>query len=418
MKTTNKMPWRIILLILAGESIFLLPFVLARVFRPTFLAVFELTNVELGGCFSLYGIVALVSYLFGGSIADRFEARKLMAVALCLTAFGGYYMATLPSIDNLQALYAYWGFTTIFLFWSAMIKATRAWGGTLHQGRAFGFLEGGRGFVAASLGVIGVWIFASFLPPSNTDTGIFERKEAFQWVIISGASFCLLMGGLVYFFLGDTQKDTANRRASSLGNIRMALNIPAVRYLMVIVLSAYIGYKVTDVFSLFAAEVMHYSELDAAKVGSYQMYLRPFVCLLMGVLADRFQNSRVLTWAFLMMFLGALFFASGWVNHTNNGLFIFTLLLTATGTYALRAVYFAAMQEGQIPFEVTGTAVGLISVVGYTPDIFVGPVMGFFLDGSEGIWGHQQLFIFLAFFGLVGAVTAYLFRKKAVDSVA
>ena len=38
----------ITLLILSGELIFLLPYVLARVFRPTFLEVFNLTNLQLG----------------------------------------------------------------------------------------------------------------------------------------------------------------------------------------------------------------------------------------------------------------------------------------------------------------------------------------------------------------------------------
>ena len=51
---------------LAAESIYILPYVLARVFRPTFLDVFNLTNLELGGLFSIYGIVAFFSYLFGG----------------------------------------------------------------------------------------------------------------------------------------------------------------------------------------------------------------------------------------------------------------------------------------------------------------------------------------------------------------
>ena len=56
----------IILLILSGECIYILPYVLARVFRPTFLDVFNLTNFELGSLFTVYGIVAIFSYIFGG----------------------------------------------------------------------------------------------------------------------------------------------------------------------------------------------------------------------------------------------------------------------------------------------------------------------------------------------------------------
>ncbi|MFN7929551.1 MAG: hypothetical protein U0Y68_16710 [Blastocatellia bacterium] len=76
----------LITLMLAGESVFLLPFILARIFRPTLLDVLGLTNLQLGAAYSLYGVLALVSYFFGGPLADRFAARRLMAVALAATA--------------------------------------------------------------------------------------------------------------------------------------------------------------------------------------------------------------------------------------------------------------------------------------------------------------------------------------------
>ena len=138
----TKAPWYFLLLIiLAGESVFILPFVLARVFRPTVLEVLQLSNLELGLCYSVYGIVAMLSYPFGGPLADKFQPRKLIAVALWLTALGGFVYATFPSYTVLKVLYGYWGFTTIFLFWAPMIKATRVWGGTNSQGKAFGFLD-------------------------------------------------------------------------------------------------------------------------------------------------------------------------------------------------------------------------------------------------------------------------------------
>ena len=83
-------------LIVAGESVFLLPFVLARVFRPTLLDVFGLTNLELGTAYSVYGIVAMAAYFFGGPLADKFRARTMLAVALTSTAAGGLVMMTVP----------------------------------------------------------------------------------------------------------------------------------------------------------------------------------------------------------------------------------------------------------------------------------------------------------------------------------
>ncbi len=79
----RKAPWYFLfLLILAGESVFILPFVIARVFRPTVLDAFALDNFQLGICFSIYGIVALLSYLFGGPLADKYPPGKLIATAL------------------------------------------------------------------------------------------------------------------------------------------------------------------------------------------------------------------------------------------------------------------------------------------------------------------------------------------------
>ena len=154
----------LMILMVTGEIVFLLPFVVARIFRPTFLKVFEINNLELGSAFSIYGIIAMISYVVGGPIADRFSPRKLMSFSLLLTAVGGVFMASIPNIFGLTMLYAFWGMSTILLYWSASIKAIRAYGGNHTQGIAFGLVDGGRGFIAAILASISVWVFSAFLP--------------------------------------------------------------------------------------------------------------------------------------------------------------------------------------------------------------------------------------------------------------
>ena len=87
----------ITLLILSGELIYLLPYVLPRIFRPTFLEVFNLNNLQLGSLFSVYGIVAILSYLYGGVLSDKFQPKILIATSLFFTAFGGLVLSTYPS---------------------------------------------------------------------------------------------------------------------------------------------------------------------------------------------------------------------------------------------------------------------------------------------------------------------------------
>ena len=130
-------------LVAAGEIVFGLPFHTARFFRPTLLEVFNFTNTQLGDLFAIYGITAMVSYFPGGALADRFPARSLLTASLFATGVGGLFMAAIPPAMPMGLLYGFWGITTIFLFWGALIRATREWGGESTQGLAFGILEGG-----------------------------------------------------------------------------------------------------------------------------------------------------------------------------------------------------------------------------------------------------------------------------------
>ena len=403
--------YRLLLLILAGEAIFLLPFVLSRIFRPTFLAVFALTNYQLGICFSIYGVVALLSYLYGGVLADVFSPRKLIASALFLTALGGLYLATFPNYFQLKLLFGYWGFTTIFLFWGAMIKATRVWGGDSQQGRAFGFLEGGRGLVAATLGAVGVFIFSLFLPETVESSSLLQRQQAFRYVILFTSALVFLIALMIFWGLHESEANADEKRLQKIkiSNVLEVMQYPAVRLLMLIVLCAYVGYKVTDVFSLYAAEIIQFNEVDAAKVGAFQMYLRPVVCGLVGILADKTKTSLWLIVGFLLMGLGAMLFVSGSITSAWPWLFILSMVVVLIGTYGLRSLYFSAFHEGKIPLAFTGTAVGVVSVLGYTPDIFMGPLMGILLDSFPGIKGHQLVFLVLAIFSALGCWAAYRF---------
>jgi hypothetical protein len=44
----------------------------------------------------------------------------------------------------------------------------------------------------------------------------------------------------------------------------------------------------------------------------------------------------------------------------------------------------------------------------------MGPLMGYLLDSSPGITGHQQVFGLLALFAIVGALTAIKFKKMTL----
>ncbi len=408
----NQPYYKLILLIAAGTSSFFLPFGLQRVFRPTFLDVFSLNNLELGLCFSVYGIVALFSYFFGGGLADRFKPNVLIASSLIFTAAGGFYMATYPSFLGLKTLYGYWGFTTIFLFWAAMIKATRIWGGSAKQLRAFAFLDGGRGLIAALLGSLGVAVFGSMLAEGIDTVNADGKRDAFRLVIQIISTIVLIVGILSLIFL--RSQDTGDKDISDkmgFAQLSEVLKIPSVWYLMVIILCAYFAYKVTDIASLYANEVMEYDEIQSANLATFLLFLRPVVGLAMGIFASSIKSTKFLILSFILVIGGSLLFASGINSPSSNALFLISVIILAVGTYSVRTLYFAVLQEGRIPLYLTGTAVGLISFIGYTPDIFAGPLMGVLLDDNPGEYGHQLVFLLLGAISVLGLIAAIGFGR-------
>ena len=394
---------------LAAESIYILPYVLARVFRPTFLDVFNLTNLELGGLFSIYGIVAFFSYLYGGVLADRYSPRKLLSISLIFTSIGGLIMMTYPSYLIMQLLFAYWGFTTVFIFWAPMLKATRAIGGIKMQGKTFSFLDGGRGVVASSIGLIGVLIFSVLITEDVSSLTLSEKQEVFKYVIGASSLIVFIIGIVVYAYLKIELKDD-----EKIGNIKSLLELAKLKSVWLIsfiILCAYMGYKITDVYSLYASEVMLFDEINAARVGALQQYLRPIVCISVAFFTDKNGNINNILIGFFVMMLGSILFASGLIKVSMNILFFISLIIVATGTYAIRGLYFSILKDGKIPYILSGTAIGLISIVGYSPDIFATPLYGYLLDNFPGIRGHQYVYLILFISSIVGIYVSLKFKK-------
>jgi len=404
----------LISLIISGEAVFLLPFVVARIFRPTFLQVFEVNNLQLGTAFSVYGVVAMLSYFAGGPIADRFSPRKLMVVSLMITAIGGVFMAQIPSVVGLTILYGFWGFSTILLYWAASVKAIRKFGGNHTQGKAFGLVDGGRGLVAAILASISVLLFDALLPNGADLASVDEMSTALSGIIFIFCGLIIISSVLVWiaFPNSDNQSDDSSyAQKLSLEGVKEVIKRRSVWLQSLILVCGYVAYKCTDDFSLYASDVFGYNDVNAAHIGTISFWIRPFAALSAGLLGDRFQHSKMISLCFIIIIIGSLVISTGHLTVGFEWFIILTIASTSAGIYGLRGLYFALFQESKMPLIYTGSAVGVISVIGYTPDVFMGPLMGYVLDSAPGVAGHQHLFAILAIFGLIGLITSLLYKR-------
>ncbi|MSR13346.1 MAG: MFS transporter [Gammaproteobacteria bacterium] len=391
-------------LIFAGEAIFSLPFHLARFFRPTMLEAFALSNARLGDVYAVYGITAMLAYFPGGALADLYSPRILLTGSLLATAAGGIWLASFPSAQSLAVLYGYWGLTTILLFWAALIRATREWGGLALQGRAFGVLDGGRGLVAATLASVAVTLLSANFVAGDSQM----NKASFALVIYFYTGITALAGVLCWWVI-PTASSPSSQRSISFTGLRTVLLAPRIWCQAAIVIAAYCGYKGLDYYTLYAQAALGLNDLEAATLMTQAAYLRPIAAVSAGLLADRLGAGRMVGGMFVMGALAYLALALG--SSGTAMIFYANLFVTIVCVYGLRGIYFALLEESGVPRAHTGTAVGVISVIGYTPDIFFAPIAGRLLDAAPRAGDYASVFILSALLFSVGALSAYALHR-------
>ena len=93
------------------------------------------------------------------------------------------------------------------------------------------------------------------------------------------------------------------------------------------------------------------------------------------------------------------------------------MVVTSVAVYGLRGVYFALLEEGAVPAVVTGTAVGLVSVLGYSPDVFFGVLAGWLIDSYPGVPGYRYFCFWMVGFAAVGLVASGFFTRRTNRSL-
>jgi hypothetical protein len=90
---------------------------------------------------------------------------------------------------------------------------------------------------------------------------------------------------------------------------------------------------------------------------------------------------------------------------------IVNMVVSCAAFFGLRGIYFALLEESGTPRELTGTAVGVICFVGFTPEIFMPLVTGWLIREARSsgnvLVGYDHMFwtlIVLSLFGLLAAV--------------
>jgi sugar phosphate permease len=393
-----------ILLCLSGSIIYWLPF-LSEIYYVPMQEAFGFSKTQIGVLLSAFGLVSLISYFPGGWLADRIAPRKLISIALAATAAGGFVFATFPSFEICVLLHALWGLTTGCIFWAALIKATRNWGSEKEQGRAFGILEGGRNFVDMVIATIAIAVFAI---RGGGDDALSEQ-------IILYALAALILAVIVWVVMEDQVTPGEGREARyaiTIADIGKVLKMPIVWLMSIIIMAAYSGYWGVVYFTPYATETFELGSVLGGAVGTAKLWIAALAAVIAGLIADRIGPAKAVLGAFVLMTSGFLVFALLPGKPSLLPLLLINVAIISSAVYGLRGIYFALLEQGSIPIAVTGTATGIISLIGYTPDIFVPTLGGMILDANPGAGGYQDFFLFVTTLSFIGLIAAFVVYRK------
>ena len=350
----------------------------------------------------IYGLVAIPAYLFGGPLADRFPARWLMSIALIATAAIGAVFLGEPSPTLLAVAYGGFGLSTILLFWSAMIRVTHQIGGPERRGLAFGVLDAGRGAVAAGL--------ATALAFGVADDG--QGGADLRTVVGVMIATVVVAAVVVALTIGDGHQ-ASDAAGFDVRQLRSVVGNVGLWRQGGVLLAAYVGYKSIDLFGVWAVEVAETSETDAARWTLAALWMRVPATLSVGWLSDFTDRRRWLAALFAgaaaALFVLAVLPGIGTGSASRSvGCVIaaVAVLSSAASIYAMRAVYFAMFDSLGVPAAAVGTAAGLVSMIGFLPDVFFLAVAGRIIDVMPDGVGVRWVLAGVAAMSLVGAALA------------
>lgn len=392
------------LLCLSGSIIYWLPFISETFYVPMQEA-FGFSKTQLGFLLATFGLVSLISYFPGGWLADRVLPRKLISFALLVTAAGGFVFSTTPSYEICIVLFGLWGVTTACIFWSAMIKATRSLASEAEQGRAFGFLEGGRNGSDMVFGAILLILFA------YRGAG----SDALSEQIFIYASFSLILAIVVWLVMKDEvvlENKSQESKTITAANIIEVLKLPMVWLLAIIIMTAYCGYWGAVFFTPYATEVFDLGSVLGAAVSNGKIWIAAIAAIIAGFIADKIGPAKAVLGSFVLMTVGYFIFALLPGSPSLLPLLLVNVVVIACAVYGLRGIYFSLLEQGGIPIALTGTATGIISAIGYTPDIFMPILGGIILDATPGAGGYQNFFLFVASLSSIGLMAAFVVYRK------
>lgn len=405
----------LVLVIVAGN---IYPLIYLRQnFEVSILESFQITSSQLGEMYAMLGILYVVTYLPSGWLADRVSPKRLMSFSLVVAGALGLWFATFPDVLSLKIIFAGWGVAAGLTFWSALIKATTLLAKPSEQGRFFGILDGGRGLIEAILATIAVAIFAYFLANTGRDT-----QASLKAVIYLYAGAMLVLAPISYFVLQNnlvkvSDKQDGGYQGDLWQDLKIILTKEEIWLCAICILAGYQLFWATYSFSAYLQTNFGMTAVAVGTITVAKLWMRPLGAVMAGFAGDYYDREKVLGQLLIIAAFSLL--ALAYIPPgAGMGLLLFIVLAVGFLTYAVRGIFWATLETANVAARIKGLAIGVISLIGYSPDIYLPLLNGYFVDNFSDRQGYLIYYSGIAAFGVVGALAAWRLKFIASRQVA
>ncbi len=340
-------------------------------------------------------------------MADKVSPKKLIIISCFGTGIVGLWYSTLPGYSSLLLIHCLFGITTVFTFWASMVKITNNLGDENEQGKLFGFLEGGRGLVGTLVALGSVYVFAKFASDIKGLSG----------AIVFYSVMLMIAGVLVILFVHDPKLETDDSEESSSvswKDFKTVIKIPRVWLCGLIVACNYGAVMLFGYLTPYFTEIYSMSSSATALLGVFRSYALMLIgSLIGGLMADKMKSViRFMQYGFIGMTVFSFLYLLIPVNRSMLWVVVGNFILHGLFLLAVKALYFAPIDEIHISKKLAGTASGIISIVGYSPEIYGYTAAGTILDKNPGITGYNILFILTGILSIVGLILVIILRRN------
>ncbi|MGL4606127.1 MAG: MFS transporter [Eubacteriaceae bacterium] len=397
----------VLTIISCGAVVVYLTFLIRYVFYEPVLESLMISNEQLGILYGLFGTTSMICYLPGGILADKIRIKYLATAGFALSAALTFWYSMLPSYEQLLIIFPLMGVATTLIFWGIRYKGIRLVSSEVNYSKNIGISYGIVGVVGLIVNFISMGIFGMFE----------EMSQGFNMVLMFYAvlniGFAIASFLLIPKFKDEIVKE---RKKFDFSEVIAAIKHPGVWLTTLCMFFVYTVYTSLSYTVPYIQGVFGASAVMVAIMGNIRMYgISLFSSPIIGSLASKIKSpSKTII---LCMGITALSLFVLVLAPETSGFMIPAIILIMLLSFFLSGAYgvtSSLFTETKVPAAIFGSASGILSLIGFLPDMFVFPIAGKWLD-NYGNQAYNYIFIVLGISALLAmgcALLVIIYNKR------